>query len=91
MYEIAITNRFRRDVKLCQKQGKDMEKFKTIILLLEQGKALPIQNRDHTLSGNWKGYRECHLTPDWLLIYEINEAAKTITLTSMGSHSDLFG
>jgi mRNA interferase YafQ len=91
MYQLEITNKFRRDLRRCQKQGKDMIKFKIISQLLEQGKVLPVHNRDHNLTGNWRGYRECHLLPDWLLIYEIDEVAKIITFDRMGSHAELFG
>lgn len=90
MYNLATTNKFRRDLKRCQKQQKDMAKFKAITRLLEAGENLPIQNRDHSLSGNWSGFRECHIEPDWLLIYEIDDIEKTITLTRIGSHSELF-
>lgn len=90
MYQLAATNKFRRDLRRCQRQQKDMAKFKTITKLLESGEDLPEKNRDHNLSGNWIGFRECHIEPDWLLIYEVDETEKIITLTRMGSHSDLF-
>jgi mRNA interferase YafQ len=90
MYEFHLATKFKRDVKKCQRQNKDMSKFKTITELLELGQPLPYHNRDHELTGNWKGYRECHITPDWLLVYRVYEDEKTIELARMGSHSDLF-
>jgi mRNA interferase YafQ len=75
-------------VKRCHKQQK---KFKVISRLLEQGETLPTQNRDHVLTGNWREHRECHIAPDWLLIYEKNESEKIITFVRIGSHSELFG
>jgi mRNA interferase YafQ len=90
MYDFTRSARFRRDVKLCQRQGKDMEKFKAVHELLIAKKPLPPGNRDHSLTGNWRGCRECHLEPDWLLIYRVNEKAKLIEYARMGSHSELF-
>lgn len=91
MYELQASGRFRRDLKRCKRQRKDMEKFRKISVCLERGKALPIFNRDHNLTGNWQGCRECHIEPDWLLIYRIDETHKVIELVRIGSHSDLFG
>ena len=90
MYTICTSTRFRRDVKRCQKQRKNMALFKQINELLVAGKQIPIKNRDHILTGNWNGHRECHIEPDWLLIYRVNEAEKEIEYVRMGSHSDLF-
>lgn len=90
MYGSKTTTKFKRDVKLCKKQGKDMDKFKTIHEALILGKSLPIRNKDHFLTGSWHGYRECHIEPDWLLIYLVNEQEKLIEYVRMGSHSNLF-
>lgn len=90
MYEFQFSTKFRRDVKKCERQNKDMSKFKEIIGFLQFGHPLPFHNKDHPLTGNWKGYRECHISPDWLLIYKVNEDTKKIELARMGSHSDLF-
>lgn len=90
MYEILITNKFKRDLKKCARQQKDIAKFAVISELLESGMSLPHKNYDHSLSGNWDGHRECHIEPDWLLIYRINEDDKIIELLRTGSHSDLF-
>ncbi len=91
MYEIQASTKFRRDVRRCTRQQKNMDKFKKISLLLEAGKPLPDRNRDHVLTGNWHGHRECHIEPDLLLIYRIDDDKKIIELVRMGSHSDLFG
>jgi mRNA interferase YafQ len=90
MYEFQISTKFRRDVKKCERQNKDMSKFKEIIDFLKCGQSLPPHNKDHQLTGNWKGYRECHISPDWLLIYKVNDSTKKIELARMGSHADLF-
>lgn len=90
MYLVKRTTQFRRDTKLCQKRGKDMDKFKTLNELLIAGRSLPPANRDHLLSGNWKGHRECHIEPDWLLIYRILPQEGVLEYVRMGSHSDLF-
>lgn len=90
MYTIRTSARFRRDVRRCQKQGKNMALFKQINELLVAGKRLPPKYRDHLLTGNWHGYRECHIRPDWLLIYHIDESVKEIEYVRMGSHSELF-
>lgn len=90
MYSLHLSTKFKRDVKKCKRQNKDMSKFKTIVEFLEFGHPLPLHNKDHALTGNWKGYRECHISPDWLLIYYVHEEEKVIELSRMGSHSDLF-
>lgn len=90
MYSFTRSSKFRRDVRRCQRQQKDMEKFKAAHELLIAGKPLPAKNRDHLLTGNWVNHRECHLEPDWLLIYRINEQEKVIEYVRMGSHPDLF-
>jgi len=90
MYEILVTNKFKRDLRKCISQHKDIAKFTAIFELLETGMSLPDKNYDHNLSGNWDGHRECHIKPDWILIYRINENEKIIELVRMGSHSDLF-
>lgn len=90
MLEETYTRQCRKDIKLLRKQGKDKTKFDKVVLLLKQGVSLPIQYRDHALSGAWSGFRECHITPDWLLIYEIDEAEGVLNLIRTGSHSELF-
>lgn len=90
MYEFHWSARFRRDVRRCERQQKPFKKFENIVNLLKAGEALPHKNYDHNLSGNWNGHRECHIEPDWLLIYRVNEDKKVIELVRTGSHSDLF-
>ncbi len=79
---------FKKDVKLQKKRGKDLGKLKEIIELLISGAELPERYVDHTLFGNWKGWRDCHVQPDWILIYKLDEVS--LTLGRIGSHSDLF-
>lgn len=90
MYSIRTTAQFRRDVKRCQRQGKDMSLFKLLNETLIAGKTLPEKHRDHALMGNWKGHRDCHITPDWLLIYRIDADEQEIEYVRMGSHTELF-
>lgn len=89
-YIIKPTNRFKRDLKKIIKRGYNQQLIMDIITLLANGDELPIQNKDHALTGNYKGCRECHITPDWLLIYEIEENELILYLTRTGTHSDLF-
>jgi mRNA interferase YafQ len=79
---------FRRDAKLAEKRGKDMSKLREIILLLVEGNPLPARYKDHPLGGDWKHYRDCHIEPDWLLIYKID--CDDLFLVRTGTHSDLF-
>ena len=90
MLTIKPTTRFQKDVKRAQRRGYDMALLADIIRKLASGEALPAKNRDHALSGNYSGCRECHITPDWLLIYEIEEQQLFLYLTRTGTHSDLF-
>jgi len=88
MKAIRRTAQFKRDVKRLQRQGKDVAKLKKALEGLVEGQDLPAEYRDHVLVGQYKGTRECHLEPDWLLIYETAESE--IVLIRTGSHSDLF-
>jgi len=88
MKSIRRTAQFKRDVKRLQQQGKDLEKLKTVLVGMASAKRLPSQYRDHVLVGQYKGTRECHIEPDWLLIYESTES--DIVLIRTGSHTDLF-
>lgn len=89
-YEIERTPTFKKDFKLAQKQGLDLNKLKEIIILLANGEPLPPKNKDHQLKGNYKGHRECHIEPDWLLIYKIQDDMLILSLVRTGSHSKLF-
>ena len=90
MYNLRFTNRIQRNIKLMKKRGKDLEKLKTVLNLLQQGIELPTKYKDHALTGNYIGCRECHIEPDWLLVYEIINEELIILLLTTGSHSDLF-
>lgn len=90
MYRIRPSAKFQKDLKRIQKRGYDITLLKDVLNLLVNGKVLPIKYKDHNLSGNFKGCRECHITPDWLLIYEIAENELILYLTRTGTHSDLF-
>jgi mRNA interferase YafQ len=89
-YEILRTSQFKKDFKTAVKRGYNMERLKKVISLLAQGETLPQEYRDHSLSGNYSGYRECHIQSDWLLVYKITENALILTLYRTGTHSDLF-
>ena len=90
MYEVRPTKRFQRDVKRIQKRGYDMSLLSDILKKLANGEPLPPKNRDHQLTGDFNGCRECHITPDWLLVYETVEEELILYLTRTGTHSDLF-
>ena len=90
MYRIRPSAKFQKDLKRIQKRGYDITLLKDVLNLLANGKILPIKYKDHNLSGNFKGCRECHITPDWLLIYEISDDELILYLTRTGTHSDLF-
>lgn len=89
-YEIPPTTRFRKDVKLMQKRGFDMQRLTRVVSLLADGIPLPETYRDHALSGNWSGHLACHIQPGWLLVYHIEQEFLVLVLTRTGSHSDLF-
>lgn len=90
MYKIRPSAKFQKDLKRIQKRGYDITLLKDVLNLLVNGEILPIKYKDHNLSGNFKGCRECHITPDWLLIYEISDDELILYLTRTGTHSDLF-
>ncbi len=89
-YNLEVTRQYLKDLKLARKRGLDENKLNEIILKLISGEELPLKNHDHSLTGNYKGYRECHISPDWLLIYSREETIKIVTLVRTGTHSDLF-
>lgn len=90
MYKIRPTNRFQKDLKRIQKRGYDLSLLTRVLKLLAAGEPLPEKNRDHALTGDFRGCRECHIAPDWLLIYEVEEETLILYLTRTGTHSDLF-
>ena len=87
---IEVTKQYLRDLKLARKRNLDENKLNDIILLLIAGKKLPPKNRDHSLIGDYKSCRECHIAPDWLLIYRRDDMLQILSLVRTGSHSDLF-
>ena len=90
-YTVKTTSQFKKDFKLAMKRGLNIDLLETVIAALALGEPLPDKNKDHALTGNWIGHRECHILPDWLLIYRIEEEVLILTLARSGTHSDLFG
>lgn len=90
MYNIRPSTKFQKDLRRIQKRGYNISLLTNVLSLLALGEALPAKYKDHPLAGNYKGCRECHITPDWLLIYEISEKEIILYLTRTGTHSDLF-
>ncbi len=89
-YTVKPTTQFKKDYKRAMKRGLKIELLEKVVELLAMGEALPEKNRDHELSGNWVGHRECHIQPDWLLVYRIEDDVLVLTLARTGTHSDLF-
>lgn len=89
-YEIKPSNQFKKDVKLAHKRGYDLKLLTAVIEKLANGEVLDPKYRDHQLSGNFGFYRECHIQPNWLLIYEIEDSSLILYLSRTGTHSDLF-
>jgi mRNA interferase YafQ len=88
MFKLIYTNSFEKDIKTAIKRGKDLGKLKKVIELLATKNPLPTKYKDHRLIGNFVGRRECHIEPDWLLIYKVNK--DSIIFERTGTHSDLF-
>ena len=89
-YTVRPTTKFQKDLKRIQKRGYNIDLLTEIIKKLANGEGLPPKHRDHALTGNYASCRECHITPDWLLVYEILEKELILYLTRTGSHTDLF-
>lgn len=89
-YVIKPSSRFRRDMKLAKRRGYDQALITQVIRVLANGGELDKKHRDHLLTGDYGGFRECHITPDWLLIYQYQEDELVLLLTRTGTHSDLF-
>ena len=89
-YTVKPTSQFKKDYKAAIKRGLNIELLEDVVRLLAEGAALPERNKDHALTGNWVGHRECHILPDWLLIYHIKDDVLVLTLTRTGTHSELF-
>ena len=90
-YKIKPTSTFKKEYKLAKKRGLDLSLINEVIDLLAQGQTLPEKYNDHDLLGNYKGYRECHIQTDWLLIYQYDNGNCYLYLARTGTHSDLFG
>ena len=90
MLEIVASSRFKKDLKTILKRGYNIQLLEEVVDTLARQTTLPKKNKDHPLSGNYAGCRECHITPDWLLIYEITAGELILYLTRTGTHSDLF-
>lgn len=88
MRTVIWESHFKKDFKKAQKQDKNLQKFEEVVLLLQQDKPLPQKNRNHKLKGEYAGCWECHIEPDWLLIYKL--LPEKVALARLGSHSDLF-
>lgn len=89
-YNIKPSSQFKKDLKTVRKRGYDLRLLTEVIDQLAHGEPLPARNRDHALTGNFSGCRECHIAPDWLLIYELSDMDLILYLTRTGTHSDLF-
>ena len=89
-YEIKFTSTYKKSYKLMKKRGLDISELDNAVAVLAEGKALNEKYRDHALTGNLAGFRECHIKPDWLLIYLIENDILTLTLVDTGSHADVF-
>ena len=90
MLKVRYSAKFKKDYKQVVKRGYDVKLMEEVIRLLIEEKPLPTKYNDHALTGNYAGHRDCHITPDWILIYKIEEDIITLSLTRTGSHSDLF-
>lgn len=89
MMQLITTAQFRRDYKLCKKRGLSLALLETVIQMLLEQTPLPDKYRDHALTGNYAGFRECHIQPDWLLVYRADKNALILTAVRTGTHADL--
>ena len=89
-HDLQFTSQFKKDLKLAKKQNKDLGKLFEVIDILANGETLDAKYKDHSLTGNYRGTRECHVEPDWLLIYEIRGDVLVLMHYRLGSHSELF-
>ncbi len=90
MYSIVSSNRFKKDLKQAIRRGYKIELLEDVVNKLACGEILPAKYKDHALTGDYSGFRECHITPDWLLMYQVIEQELVLFLTRTGTHSDLF-
>ena len=89
-YEVKFTNQFKKDLKLAKKRGRDTANLLEVIDVLSNGGVLEAKYCDHALTGKYSGTRECHIEPDWLLVYEIKNEVLVLVLYRLGTHSELF-
>lgn len=89
IYDISYTTSFNKDLKKIKKRGYDLKLMSMVVRKLQLGETLDPKYKDHHLTGNWKGYRECHILPDWLLIYKVDDDRLVLVLSRTGTHSDL--
>ena len=89
--KVVWTTTFKRDYKRAMKRGLDKNRLDEVIRTLAAGRELAVVHREHALGGEWRGHRECHVQPDWLLIYYVDDERLVLTLTRTGTHADLFG
>ena len=90
MLSIVSSNRFKKDLKLAIKRGYKIELLEEVVNQIAAGKILDEKYKDHLLTGDYGGFRECHITPDWLLVYQVRESELILFLSRTGTHSDLF-
>ncbi len=90
MYRVKFTTTYKKSYKLMKKRGLDLSALDEVVDLLRRGIRLDERYRDHGLTGNFAGFRECHIKPDWLLVYLVEDDVLTLTLVDTGSHSDIF-
>lgn len=90
MLTIRYEKSFKKDYKRVKKRGYDLQLLENVLERLARQEPLPPKYKDHALTGEYKGFRECHITPDWLLVYEIHDQELILVLTRTGTHSDLF-
>ena len=89
-YELILTGKFKKGLKLAKKRGLDLKLLDKVITMLQNDIPLEEKYRDHELKGKYQGFRECHIQPDWLLIYLKENEVLTLTLVDTGTHADLF-
>lgn len=89
-YTVKVTARFRKDYKSALKRKRDIKLLEDVVAALAMGETFPEKNKDHALTGKWAGYHKCHIQPDWLLVYRVEDDVLVLTLTRTGTHSDIF-
>ena len=89
-YTVKFTTQFKKDYQLAIKRGLTIELLEEVISQLSMGQVLSEKNKDHDLTGDWTGHRECHIKPDWLLVYRLENSILVLTLSRTGTHSEIF-